>query len=72
LALIEEAHNDHEEHFKSLVSNSPPTFSPFETQRTLERTGTLKSATGTTTNHLHMIGEEVKDVGADLTLASAG
>jgi hypothetical protein len=69
LALIEEAHNDHEEHFKSLLMNSPPTFSLFETQRTLERTSTLKSATGTTTNHLHLI-EEVKDV-AELTLVSA-
>jgi hypothetical protein len=69
LALIEEAHNDHEEHFKNLLMNSPPTFSLFETQRTLERTSTLKSATGTTTNHHHLI-EEVKDV-ADLTLVSA-
>jgi hypothetical protein len=69
LALIEEAHNDHEDHFKSLQQNSPPTFSLFETQRTLERTGTLKSATGNTVNHLHLI-EEVKDV-ADLNLISA-
>ena len=69
MALIEEAHNDHEEHFKSLQMNSPPTFSLFETQRTLERTNTLKSATGTTTNHLHFK-EEVKDV-ADVTLVSA-